>query len=190
VTPYYNKPTQEGLYRHYKAIAEAVDIPGILYNVPGRTSVTLAAETVARLSKLENVVAIKESTGNMDLTSHILSLCDITVLSGDDSLTLPLMALGAKGVISVAANIIPGDIAEMVDAYLKGNHSKAAEIHYKIFGLCRSLFVETNPIPVKRAMKLLGFCSDEVRLPLCNLGEAAEKTLVKALKDYGLSLKG
>ncbi len=190
VTPYYNKPTQEGLYQHYKAIAEAVDISIVLYNVPGRTSVTLEAGTIARLSKIENIVAVKESTGNMDLASHIMSLCDLTVLSGDDSLTLPLMALGAKGVISVAANIIPEDIAKLVDAYLKGDHAGAAEAHYKTFPLCRALFTETNPIPVKRAMKLLGLCSDEVRLPLCSLSEAAEKTLVKAMKDYGLTIKG
>ncbi len=189
VTPYYNKPTQEGLYRHYKAVTDAVDIPIVLYNVPGRTGVSLFPETVARLSKLENIVAIKEATGSMDQTSHILSLCDITVLSGDDSLTLPLLALGAKGVISVIANILPEAVAEMMDTYLKGNHARALELHYKMFPLCRALFFETNPIPVKRAMKLLGLCSDEVRLPLCPMGEANEKLLVKAMKDYGLSVR-
>ncbi|OIO36968.1 MAG: 4-hydroxy-tetrahydrodipicolinate synthase [Candidatus Omnitrophica bacterium CG1_02_46_14] len=190
VTPYYNKPTQEGLYRHYKAIAESVDLPMILYNVPGRTSVSLAPETVARLAKLENIVGIKEATGSMDQTSRILSLCGITVLSGDDSLTLPLLSLGAKGVISVIANILPEVTAEMVDAYFKGDAVKAKALHYKMFPLCRALFIETNPIPVKRAMKLLGLCSDELRLPLCEMTDANEKILVKAMKDYGLSVKG
>ena len=190
VTPYYNKPTQEGLYRHYKAIAEKVDIPIVLYNVPGRTAVSLTPETVARLSRIPQIVAIKEATGSMDQTSHILSLCDITVLSGDDSLTLPLLSIGAKGVISVIANLVPEAVAEMMDSYFKGGHVKAKELHYKMFPLCRALFIETNPIPVKRAMKLLGCCSDELRLPLCQMSEANEKILVKAMRDYGLSIKG
>ncbi len=190
VTPYYNKPTQEGLYRHYKAIAENANLPIILYNVPGRTGVSLSPETVARLAEIKNIVAIKEATGSMDQTSHILSLCDITVLSGDDSLTLPLLSLGAKGVISVIANILPEDTAKMVNAYFEGDHIKAKELHYKMFPLCRALFVETNPIPVKRAMKLLGICSDELRLPLCPMKESNEKILVKAMKDYGLSFRG
>ena len=190
VTPYYNKPTQEGLYRHYKAIAEKADLPIVLYNVPGRTGVSLAPETVARLAQIKNIVAIKEATGCMDQTSHILSLCDITVLSGDDSLTLPLLALGAQGVISVIANILPEAVAEMVDAYFKGDLIKAKKLHYRMFPLCRALFTETNPIPVKRAMKLLGLCSDELRLPLCEMQEANEKKLIKAMKDYGLSVKG
>ena len=190
VTPYYNKPTQEGLYRHYKTIAEKVDIPIVLYNVPGRTGVSLSPETVARLSEIKNIVAIKEATGNMDQTSHILSLCDITVLSGDDSLTLPLLSIGAKGVISVIANILPEAVAQMMDAYFKGDHVRAEELHYEMFPLCRALFIETNPIPVKRAMKLLGFCSDELRLPLCEMREANEKILIKAMKDYGLAVRG
>ena len=190
VTPYYNKPTQEGLYRHYKVIAETADLPIVLYNVPGRTGVSLTPETVARLAQIKNIVAIKEATGSMDQASHILSLCDITVLSGDDSLTLPLLSLGAQGVISVIANILPEAVAEMVDAYFKGDHTKAKKLHYRMFPLCRALFMETNPIPVKRAMKLLGFCSDELRLPLCKMGEANEKNLIKAMKDYGLSVKG
>ncbi|HTL70877.1 MAG TPA: 4-hydroxy-tetrahydrodipicolinate synthase [Candidatus Eisenbacteria bacterium] len=186
VTPYYNKPTQEGLFRHYQAIAAKVDIPIVLYNVPGRTAVTISPETVARLSKIPTIVAIKEATGSMDQTSHILSLCDITVLSGDDSLTLPLMALGAKGVISVISNLIPEAVAEMVDAYAMGRHKDAQALHYKMFPLCRAVFIETNPIPVKRGMKLLGFCSDELRLPLCPMSPENEKKLVQALKDYGL----
>lgn len=189
VTPYYNKPTQEGLYRHYAAIAAKADIPIVLYNVPGRTSVSLAPETVARLSKIPTIVAIKEASGSMDQTSHILSLCDITVLSGDDSLTLPLMALGAKGVISVASNIVPEGVAQMVDAFLAGRLREAQMTHYKLFPLCRALFIETNPIPVKRAMALLGLCGDEIRLPLCPMSPANEKILVQAMQDYGLKLK-
>ena len=189
VTPYYNKPTQEGLYRHYEAVARQVDIPIVLYNVPSRTGVSLAPETVARLSRIRSIVAIKEATGSMDQASHILSLCGITVLSGDDSLTLPLMALGAKGVISVIANVVPEAVAEMTDSFSKGDHVRAKELHYKMFPLCRAMFIETNPIPVKKAMGLLGLCSEELRLPLCPMREPHEKILVSAMKDYGLSLK-
>jgi len=190
VTPYYNKPTQEGLYRHYEAIAKAVDIPIVLYNIPGRSVINLAPDTVARLSKIPTIVAIKEATGSMDQASHILSICDITVLSGDDSLTLPLMALGAKGVISVASNIVPESVAQLVDSFMAGDLKKAQALHHKLFALCRALFVETNPIPVKRAMKLLGLSSDEIRLPLCPLQPQSEKVLVEALKDFGLKIKG
>ena len=190
VTPYYNRPTQEGLYRHYSAVAKAVDIPIILYNVPGRTGVALSPETVARLAKIPGIVGIKEATGSMDQTSHILSLCGITVLSGDDSLTLPLLALGAKGVISVIANIVPQAVSEMVDAYFAGRFEKARELHYKMFPLARALFIETNPIPVKRAVGLLGLCSDEVRLPLCPMNAENKKLLMQAMKDFGLKVKG
>lgn len=188
VTPYYNKPTQEGLYRHYAAIAKAVELPLVLYNVPGRTGVALTPETVARLAKIPTIVAIKEATGSMDQASHILSLCGITVLSGDDSLTLPLMSLGAKGVISVAANILPADVASMVDAYLSGDHDRARRIHLKLFPVCRALFFETNPIPVKTAMQWLGICSSEVRLPLCPMQPHNESLLRRALLEYGLKL--
>ena len=186
VVPYYNKPTQEGLYRHYAAVAARVDIPIILYNIPGRSGVSMAPETVARLAKIPTIVGIKEATGSMDQTSHILSLCSITVLSGDDSLTLPLLSLGAKGVISVIANIAPEAVSGMVDAYFAGNYEKARELHYRMFPLCRALFVETNPIPVKKAMGLLGLCSDELRLPLCGMQPYNEEMLVKAMKDFGL----
>lgn len=188
--PYYNKPTQEGLYRHYEAVAKSVDLPIVLYNIPGRSVVNIAPETVARLSKIPNIVAIKEASGSMDQASHILSLCDIDVLSGDDSLTLPLMALGAKGVISVLSNVLPKPVSEMVDAFFSGNHELARQIHYKIFPLCRAMFIETNPIPLKRTMKLLGLCGDEIRLPLCPMQPHNEKILVKALKDYGLKVRG
>jgi 4-hydroxy-tetrahydrodipicolinate synthase len=189
VTPYYNRPTQEGLYRHYEAVAKAVDIPIVLYNVPGRTGVSLSPETVARLSKIPTIVAIKEATGSMDQTSHILSLCDITVLSGDDSLTLPLLSLGAKGVISVVANIAPEAVSEMVDAYFAGNHAKAQKLHYKMFSLCRALFIETNPVPVKKAMALLGLCAEELRLPLCPMAPHNEKTLIQAMREFGLAVR-
>lgn len=190
VTPYYNKPTQEGLFRHYQAVAKAVDIPIVLYNVPGRTGIALSPETVARLSNIPTITAIKEATGSMDQASHILSLCDITVLSGDDSLTLPLMALGAQGVISVASNVIPEAVAAMVDAFFAGNLEEARALHLKMFPLFRALFIETNPIPVKRAMKFLGFAGDEVRLPLCPMSQNNEKILKNALKDFGLKIKG
>ena len=189
VTPYYNRPTQEGLYRHYEAIAKAVDIPIILYNIPGRSGVAMTPETVARLSKIPTIVGIKEATGSMDQTSHILSLCDLTVLSGDDSLTLPLLSLGAKGVISVISNLLPEAVSGLVDAYFAGKHEKAQKIHYELFPLCRAMFIETNPIPVKRSMKLLGYCSDELRLPLCSISESNEKILIAALKNYGLKVK-
>ena len=188
-TPYYNKPTQEGLYRHYEKVAKSVDLPIILYNIPGRSVVNIAPETIARLAKIPNIVAVKEASGSMDQTSQILSLCRITVLSGDDSLTLPLLALGGKGVISVLSNILPGEVSQMVDAYFAGNYEKAKALHYKLFALCRAMFIETNPIPIKRAMKLLGFCEDELRLPLCPMSERNEKILIKALKKYGLHVK-
>ena len=187
--PYYNKPTQEGLYRHYAAVAKAADLPIVLYNIPGRSVVNIAPETVARLSKIPNIVAVKEASGSMDQASHIRLLCDIDILSGDDSLTLPLLALGGKGVISVLSNILPKDVSGLVDAFFAGRYEAAQKMHYKLFALCRAVFIETNPIPIKRAMKLLGFCSDELRLPLCPMSEPNEKLLVKALKDYGLKVK-
>ncbi|MBI4352552.1 MAG: 4-hydroxy-tetrahydrodipicolinate synthase [Candidatus Omnitrophica bacterium] len=189
VTPYYNRPTQEGLYRHYETIARKAEFPLVLYNVPSRTGVALSPETVARLAKIPHIVAIKEATGSMDQTSQILSLCGITVLSGDDSLTLPLLALGAKGVISVIANILPADLSRMIEYFFEGDLEKAKEIHYKMFPLCRALFIETNPIPVKRAMKLLGLCGDELRLPLCPMEPNNEKRLAEAMRRYGLKVR-
>ncbi|OGW91559.1 MAG: 4-hydroxy-tetrahydrodipicolinate synthase [Omnitrophica bacterium RIFCSPHIGHO2_02_FULL_63_14] len=186
VSPYYNKPTQEGLYRHFEKVARAVDIPIVLYNIPSRTGVTIAPETVARLARIPNIVGIKEATGSMDQTSHTLSLCDIDVLSGDDSLTLPLMALGAKGVISVIANLLPKDTAEMVHAFQAGDLERARRIHYRMFPLCRALFFETNPIPVKKAMGWMRLCSDELRLPLVPMGKDNAKKLAQAMKEYGL----
>lgn len=189
VTPYYNKPTQEGLYRHYEMISKKVDIPIVLYNVPGRTGVSLSPQTVARLSKVQNIVGIKEATGSMDQSSEILSLCNMTVLSGDDSLTLPLLSIGAKGVISVVANILPQALAELVDAYFANNIHKARQHHLKLFPICRAVFIETNPVPVKTAMGLMGLCDDEVRLPLCPMQPANIKILVEAMRNYGIDLK-
>ena len=186
VTPYYNRPTQEGLYRHYMAVAEAVDIPIVLYNVPGRTGSNLLPETIARLAEHKNIVGIKEASGSIDQTSDILSRCDITVLSGDDSLTLPIMSVGGKGIISVIANIIPGDVKAMVAAFNKGKVADARDRHLRMFPLCRAMFIETNPIPVKTAMKMLGMINGEMRLPLCEMAEANAQKVEKALKDYGL----
>jgi len=189
ITPYYNKPTPEGQYRHYEKVAKSVDIPIVLYNVPSRTGISMLPETVARLSKIDNIVAIKEASGSLDQVSRILSLCDITVLSGDDSLTLPMMAVGGKGVISVAANIIPGDVAEMVDAFLGGNLEDARRLHYKMLPICKAMFIETNPLPVKASLGLMGLLEPEWRLPLCPPKDETVEKLKKALKKYGL-IKG
>jgi 4-hydroxy-tetrahydrodipicolinate synthase len=187
VTPYYNKPTQEGLYRHFAAIAEAVDLPMVLYNIPTRCVVNIAPETIARLAEIPQVVAVKEATGSMDQASEILARCDLTVLSGDDSLTLPLMALGAKGVISVVANLVPRDVKRLTDAMAGGNLPAAQAAHRKLFPLCRAMFVETNPIPIKTAMRWAGLLeSDEKRLPLVDLAPAGAEALRRAMKEYGL----
>ncbi len=168
VAPYYNKPTQEGLYRHFAAIAESTDLPLILYNIPGRTSVTISAETMARLAEIPNIVGVKDSTLSMNMISDVVSLCDeeFDVLSGDDPMTLPLISLGGTGVISVASNVAPGAVSDMVRALLDGDWERGRELHYELLPLFRALFVETNPIPVKTAASLLGLCSDEMRLPL------------------------
>ena len=168
VAPYYNKPTQEGLFRHFVAIAESTDLPLILYNIPGRTSVTISAETMARLAEVPNIVGVKDSTLSMNMISDVISLCgeEFDVLSGDDPMTLPLISLGGVGVISVASNIAPGAVSDMVRALLEGDFERGRELHYDLLPLFRALFVETNPIPVKTAASLLGLCSDEMRLPL------------------------
>ena len=168
VAPYYNKPTQEGLYRHFATIAESTDLPLILYNIPGRTSVTISAETMARLAEIPNIVGVKDSTLSMNMISDVISLCgeEFDVLSGDDPMTLPLIALGGVGVISVASNVAPGAVSDMVNALLSGDFERGRELHYELLPLFRALFVETNPIPVKTAASLLGLCSDEMRLPL------------------------
>jgi 4-hydroxy-tetrahydrodipicolinate synthase len=184
VTPYYNKPTQQGLYLHFEAVARAVDLPIVLYNVPGRTSVNMLPETVARLAKIPGVVAIKEASGNMDQVSQIVESCppEFAVLSGDDSLTLPMLALGGVGIVSVVGNIAPAAMSELVRAYRRGDVARARELHYQLFDLCRMMFVETNPIPVKTAAGLLGLCSDEMRLPLCPMAEGNRQKLEATLR--------
>jgi len=187
ITPYYNKPTPEGQYLHYAKVAKAANLPIMLYNVPSRTGISMLPETVARLSKVKNIVAIKEASGSLDQVSRILSLCNITVLSGDDSLTLPMMAVGAKGAVSVVANIIPKEVHQMVSAYLDGDISLAQEIHYKILDLTKAMFIETNPIPVKTALKYMGMLNGVLRLPLCGMMKENDKKLKAVLKEYMLS---
>jgi len=186
VSPYYNKPTQEGLYRHFSVIADKVGLPVMLYNVPGRSGVAIAESTVARLAKNPKIVAIKEAAGSVDRVSAILDLCDITVLSGDDSLTLPMMSVGAAGVVSVASNLIPAELTEMVESYANGNIAEALKLHQKYYGLFRDLFIETNPIPVKAAMAMTGLLHEEYRLPLCEMSEANREKLLATVKKCGL----
>ena len=186
ITPYYNKPTPEGQYLHFEKAAKAVDIPIVLYNIPGRTGVNMTPATIARLAKISNIVAIKESSGSMDQVSQIRQLCDITVLSGDDSLTLPMMAIGATGVISVVANILPHETAEMVRAFLKEEVEVAQKLHYHLLSLAQVLFIETNPIPVKTALALMRKIDLEFRLPLCPMQPENEAKLKKVLKEYKL----
>ena len=184
VTPYYNKPTQQGLFLHFEAVARATDLPLVLYNVPSRTSVNMAPETVARLAKIPTIVGIKEAAGNMDQVSQIIGSCpdEFAVLSGDDSLTLPMLALGGVGVISVVGNIAPAAMTELVRSYRAGNVARARELHYQLFDLCRAMFLETNPIPVKTAAGLLGLCSSELRLPLCPIADSNRTKLEEALR--------
>ncbi|HMC66408.1 MAG TPA: 4-hydroxy-tetrahydrodipicolinate synthase [Gemmataceae bacterium] len=187
VGPYYNKPTQEGYYRHFAAVAEAADIPIVLYNIPGRTGSNMLPETIARLAQLSNIVGVKEATGSLDQASQIAALCDVTILSGDDSLTLPLMSIGGRGVVSVVGNIVPRDMKALVKAFDAGRISEAQEWHRKLFPLCRDMLsVATNPIPIKTAMKLLGRGSGELRLPMCALDAAGEAKIRQTLVDYGL----
>jgi 4-hydroxy-tetrahydrodipicolinate synthase len=188
VSPYYNKPTQEGLYRHYKAVAEAVKIPIVLYNVPGRTAVNMLPATVARLAEIRNIVAIKEATGDMRQVSEVIRLCGdrITVLSGDDFTTLPLMALGGKGVISVSANIVPKLVSRMCALWEKGKFDEARKIHYTLEPLNAAMFIETNPIPVKTALAMMGKIREEFRLPLCEMAPQNRDKLAKVLKESRL----
>lgn len=187
VAPYYNKPMQDGFYEHFRAVAEAVEIPIVLYNIPGRTSKNMEPETICRLGEIPNIVAIKEATGSMDQASQILNGSDLTVLSGDDSLTLPLLAIGGSGVVSVAGNIVPRDILAMLAAWKAGEVSQAQALHHKLFPLCRDMLgLATNPIPLKAAMQLLGRDTGEVRLPLTRLHEADLPKLEQTLQSYGL----
>jgi 4-hydroxy-tetrahydrodipicolinate synthase len=188
VSPYYNKPTQEGLYRHYKAVADAVKIPIVLYNVPGRTAVNILPPTVARLAEVKNIVAIKEATGDMRQVSEVIRLCGdrITVLSGDDFTTIPLMALGGKGVISVTANLMPKLVSDMCALWEQGKFDEARKIHFKLEPLNASMFIETNPIPVKTALAMMGKIREEFRLPLCEMAQANKEKLKNVLKSYKL----
>jgi 4-hydroxy-tetrahydrodipicolinate synthase len=186
VNPYYNKPTQEGLYRHFMTLADKVELPIVLYNIPGRTGVTMSPQTVARLNEHANIVAIKEATGSLDQASEIMSLCDITVLSGDDSLTLPLMSIGGKGVISVLSNLLPDQIKAMTKLALASKFHDAAAIHHKLFPLIKSLFVDGNPVGIKWAMKVAGKDTGEMRLPLWEASDATKQTIEKLMKKLDI----
>jgi len=188
ITPYYNKPNQEGLYLHFKAVAEAVNIPIVLYNVPGRTGVNMLPETVARLAEIENIVAIKEATGNTNVTTEIVNLCGdkLTVLSGDDTTFFPLLAVGAKGVISVTANIVPDKMVEMFKKFTEGNVFEAQKLHLELYPLSKALFIDTNPIPVKTALWMMGRMEKEFRLPLCPTTPEKEEKIKKELIRLGV----
>jgi len=189
VSPYYNRPTQKGLYEHFKAIAESVKIPIILYNIAGRTGVNIEPETVARLAKdCKNIVAVKEASGSLDQMSKIKHLCpkEFDLISGDDGLTLPVLSIGGTGIISVVANIVPAEVAELVSAFARGDVKRAQELHFKLLPLIKAVFLETNPIPVKTAMGLLGMCDPGLRLPMCGMSDDNLNKLKIALKDYGL----
>ena len=189
VSPYYNRPTQKGLYEHFKAIAEAVDIPIILYNIASRTGVNIEPETIVKLAHdCKNIVGVKEASGNLDQMSRIRQLCgqNFDLISGDDSLTLPILSIGGTGIISVVANIVPQDVANLVSEFQKGNLKKAQELHYKLLPLIKAIFIETNPIPVKTAMGLLGICEPDLRLPMSAMVPDNLEKLKKALREYGL----
>ncbi len=191
VVPYYNKPTQEGIYRHFETIAKEVDIPIIIYNIPSRTGVEISVDTIYRLvSKYPHIVGSKESVPSMDRISEIKRRLgdNFTILSGDDSLTLPMMALGAKGVISVANNVMPKEVKELTKSALEGDFKRARELHYYLYDLFKVLFIETNPIPVKTACWMLGLCEKEFRLPLCEMKPENEQKLRETLKKYNLKL--
>jgi 4-hydroxy-tetrahydrodipicolinate synthase len=187
VVPYYNKPTQQGMYEHFKAIAAEVEIPLCVYNIPGRTAINLEPQTLERLAELPEITMVKEATGQMDQASQILASTDLTVLSGDDSLTLPLMAMGARGVISVVGNIVPRDMIALIEEFEAGNLEAARGWHHKLFPLCRDLLgLSTNPIPIKAAMKLLDRDTGQLRMPLTELDESELANLRGTLTRYGL----
>ena len=188
ITPYYNKPTQEGLYQHYKTVASNTRIPIVVYNVPSRTSVNLLPETVARLTDFPTIKGIKEATGDLKQCAKVLQLCGdkITVLSGDDFTVLPLLAVGGQGVISVVSNVAPGDMAGMCNAFFAGDLAKARGLHYKMWPLMEAMFFETNPTPAKTALKMMGKITGEVRQPLCLMSKANEDKLRQVMQKYGL----
>jgi 4-hydroxy-tetrahydrodipicolinate synthase len=189
VNPYYNKPTQEGLYRHFRAVAESVAIPVLLYNIQSRTAINVETDTLARLARdVKNIVGVKEASGSLDQMSQVIAACgpDFSVLSGDDNITLPLLAIGGSGVVSVIANIVPRETAELVHAALDGDWKRARELHYRLFPLARAAFLETNPIPIKEAMAMAGMLEPEFRLPMCRMSDANREKLRAILKPYGL----
>lgn len=186
ISPYYNKPEPEGMFRHFKAIAESSDIPQVLYNVPGRTGRTITIETVERLAEIPNIVAIKEASLSVEFATEITRNTGMTILSGEDSFTYPLMAIGAKGVISVVANIAPKLMKKLTASYLAGDHDEARKLHLYLYPLCKAVFIETNPIPVKAAMSMMGLIGEEIRLPLSPLSKDKEPQLRKVLEEYEL----
>lgn len=189
VNPYYNKPTQSGLIQHFAKIANSITIPVVLYNIPGRTGVNFLPESVRDLVKdCDNIVAIKEASGDISQMMRVIELCGerLTLLSGDDNLLLPVLSIGGRGVISVLSNILPADVKKVITLYESGNIAEARSLFYRLLPLCRAMFLETNPIPVKRAMELLGYCSPEIRLPLTSLGADNSEILKKAMREYGL----
>jgi 4-hydroxy-tetrahydrodipicolinate synthase len=192
VAPYYNKPTQEGLYQHFKTIAESVPLPQILYNIPGRTSVNMLPETVARLAELPEITAIKEASGSLPQMAEVMELAGdrITLLAGDDNVVLPVLAIGGRGVISVIANLIPDKLAELIKLWENGDSAGAREIYYQLLPLCRAMFLETNPIPVKTALALTGKLVEGFRLPLTSMAPANVEKLLKVLDGYGLKRSG
>ncbi|HEY7539804.1 MAG TPA: 4-hydroxy-tetrahydrodipicolinate synthase [Methylomirabilota bacterium] len=189
VNPYYNKPTQEGLYRHFRAVAESVAIPVVLYNIQSRTAINVETDTMARLARdVKNIVGVKEASGSLDQMSQVIAACgpDFSVLSGDDNITLPLLAIGGSGVVSVIANIVPRETADLVHAALEGDWKRARDLHYRLFPLARAAFLETNPIPIKEAMAMAGMLEAEFRLPMCRMSDANREKLRTILKPYGL----
>ena len=189
VNPYYNKPTQEGLYRHFRAVAESVAIPILVYNIQSRTAVNVETATVARLVRdVKNIVGVKEASGSLDQMSQVIAACgpDFSVLSGDDNITLPLLAIGGSGVVSVIANIVPRETADLVHAALEGDWKRARDLHYRLFPLARAAFLETNPIPIKEMMAMAGMLEPEFRLPMCRMSDANREKLRDIIKPYGL----
>ena len=189
VNPYYNKPTQEGLYRHFRAVAESVAIPILVYNIQSRTAINVETDTMARLARdVKNIVGVKEASGSLDQMSQVIAACgpDFSVLSGDDNITLPLLAIGGSGVVSVIANIVPRETADLVHAALDGDWKRARDLHFRLFPLARAAFLETNPIPIKEAMAMAGMLEPEFRLPMCRMSDANREKLRAILKPYGL----
>jgi len=188
IAPYYNRPTQNGIYEHFKAIAENTEIPIMLYNIMSRTGVNMEPSLVQKLSLINNIVAIKEASGNIGQMSDIMQFCgsEFALMSGDDALTLPVMSIGGTGVVSVVANIVPADVAKFVESFKNGDLKKAREYHYKLSNLVKAMFIETNPIPVKKAMEIIGLCSGELRLPMTEMLPANVEKLKIAMKEYGL----